>query len=372
MPGLFVQRQAEALASDCLTAVLYVHEDEHAVNHYEAEMSEENGVHVVRVYFHRYSGQIAMVNRTVNGCRFLKAHRMGFRMLKNFSPDILHVHVLTRLGLVAWIYGRMKGIPYVVTEHWSRYFAGNAGYSGWLRKVLTNCVARHAGYILPVSAILEKAMRAQGIPGNYRVLPNIVNTADFRIPGMGKESQGVRRRMIHVSCFDDRSKNISGFLRVVKLLSQKRADFDCLLVGEGPDHGKMKSLANELGLDGIARFSGLLESGKLAEEMSRASFLVLSSRYETFGTVIIEALACGLPVVSTRVGIAPEVVGAENGILCDSDNPAALENALSVMLDMCGGYNKESVRRSIPAGFLPENVTARLIEIYHSVIQNSR
>ncbi|HTX87623.1 MAG TPA: glycosyltransferase, partial [Bacteroidales bacterium] len=222
MPGLFIRYQAEALVPFCDVAVLYVHPDEKAVNKYEVVISEEQGVHTVRIYYRVKSGDLGsrFAFRVSNilllrYIRFLVACRKGFRVLREFHPDLVHVHVLTRHGVVAWLRKTCSGTPYVITEHWSRYLLQNNTYKGFFRKIFTRMAVRGASAVVAVSPALKEAMQENGLDHrNFRVIPNPVETGKFRILESSREKEGSTKKILHVSCFDDRSKNISGFLRV--------------------------------------------------------------------------------------------------------------------------------------------------------------
>ena len=113
---------------------------------------------------------------------------------------------------------------------------------------------------------------------------------------------------MHVSCFDERAKNVKGLLRAAKMLSEKRQDWRLKLVGTGVDYEDMRAYADTLDIpQGCLEWTGELMPQQVADEMHRADALVLSSRYETYGVVLAEAAAAGLPILSTPVGITEEV-----------------------------------------------------------------
>ena len=110
-----------------------------------------------------------------------------------------------------------------------------------------------------------------------------------------------------MSCFDERAKNVKGLLRAAKMLSEKRQDWQLVLVGTGVDYEEVRAYAESLELpEGLLHWRGELTPREVAEEMQRADSLVLSSRYETYGVVLAEAAAAGLPILSTPVGIAED------------------------------------------------------------------
>jgi glycosyltransferase involved in cell wall biosynthesis len=284
-------------------------------------------------------------------------------------PDIVHVHVLTREGFMGYLFARRFRVPLVISEHWSRYYPENDYFRGFLKKALTRYIVSRASAILPVSRKLMIAMITKGLKHpNYQVVPNVLDMERFRF--FPSPAAGGLKTIVHVSCFEDRSKNISGLLDAVNRLRTVRSDFTLRLVGEGPDLGKMKSYASELALpENLVVFPGLKEGNELVTEYGNADFSVLSSRFETFGSVIIESLSCGTPVLATDSGIAAEVIDETNGEIVKPGDPAKMAAALDRMLDKCRSFDRNIVRRSVEGKFSPERITAQLREIYGSVLK---
>jgi len=370
MPGLFVQRQAEAVSVHCDVSVLYVHEDPLCTNKYEIEINDENGIHVVRVYYKIPLDGFACFGKMVRLFRFFRANWLGFRLLQDFNPDLIHVHVLTRQGFIALICKLFSKTPYLITEHWSRYFSENNTYQGLLRKDITGHVVHFASAVVTVSEKLRVAMLDIRLKNhNYRVIPNPVDFDKFIVKEKIKNTDAGKKKIIHISCFEDKSKDISGFLRAIKSLSLKRQDFECHLIGDGPDWEQMKNLANHIELsDIIVFFPGLKTQDELVSEINAADFLVLSSRYETFGSVIIESLACGIPVVATNVGVVSDVVNEQNGLVIPPGDADSMEEAIGKMLDICRDYDRNQVRKSVVDRFNNKIIGEQLFDLYKEVL----
>ena len=372
MPGLFIRLQAESITPYCDVAVIYVHPDPDCPNKYEAEFSEENEVRVLRVYYKTYGPSPSFIGKILNLWRFYRANLKAIHSIRQFSPDLIHAHVLTRMGLIGWKVSRKQHIPLIISEHWSRYFHENDSYQGWLRKRLTTFIVKRADAVIAVSDPLRDAMQKCNLKNrNFQVIPNVVDTAIFHTAAMVREDPV--KTMVHISCFEDQSKNISGFLRSLKDLSGIRQDFRCLMVGEGPDWVEMKEYAGFLRiLDSFVCFTGVKTASELAEILTASDFSVLSSRYETFGTVLIESLACGIPVVATAVGVAPAVITENNGLVVSPGDEPAMTNALNQMVDRCRTYDPEIINEGIFEKFSKETVGKQLLEIYRGVIAEGR
>lgn len=370
MPGLFIQRQAEALTQFCQVAVVYIHPDANCPNKFEVDFAVENEVRVLRVYFNA-GAQAGILAPIFNMVRYYRAAMRAVKSIRQFEPQIVHAHVLTRIGFVAWRVSRKMNVPFIISEHWSRYFPENNSYHGFIRRSITRLLVNRAAALIPVSEILKKAMKEQGLDNKLtRVVPNVVETALFT-PREKTERKEIKT-MIHVSCFDDRSKNISGLLRALKSLSLKRRDFQCWFVGEGPDYEAMRRYAGELEIiDTFAVFKGGQEPGMVAEIMADADFAVLSSHYETFGTVLVESLSCGIPVVASNTGIAGEIIHEGNGMLVKPGDEGELTLALNGMLDRCRTFSTAGIRATLPDHYSENAVAMQMKSIYDKVLKNN-
>jgi glycosyltransferase involved in cell wall biosynthesis len=371
MPGLFIERHARAVASYYRVAVLYVHQDDRIKSgSIEIDQVKDDEIFQVRIYYGAATGP-GVYRSLVNTFRFLKCHIKGLRIIRKemgARPDLVHVNVLTRLGVIAMIYKWFTGTPYVITEHWTRYLPHMDNFKGSLQKRMTRMAVKDASAVLPVTDNLRQAMEAHGLKNkNYRIIPNVVDMEMFRT---GEYLPEGKVHFIHVSCFEDKQKNISGILRVLKRLSEKRADWKCTLIGDGIHFEQLKEYARELGIEGkYAFFTGLRENEELAQMMRDAAFQLMFSRFENLPVVILESFASGVPVLSTDVGGIREHLHPELGILINSEDEAALEEKIDYLLDHFREYSKENLREYARAHFSREVIGRQLADVYSSILK---
>ena len=354
MFGLFVQRHAEAAALYNDISVVYVHPD----NQDDIVDETINNVRTIRVYFKQSKSKI------INLLRFFKANNQALKRLR--KPDIIHVHILTRLGIIARWQKLLHGTPYIITEHWSRYLPGN-DFSGFFRKWATKIVVRHASVVTTVTENLAIAMQNHGLKNpNYMVLPNVVDTNLFQI----KPHENAIPKIIHISCFEDKSKNISGLLEALKVLKDNNIAYQAVLIGDGMDFEAMKQRAASLQLKDRVTFTGMLQGQELVDALASGDFLVLSSNYENMPVVILEAFACGLPVVSTNVGGISEIVNESNGLLVPPHDAEKLADAMQKMLESYQNYDANTLRDSIIKKCSNEAVGKLLNSLYASTLSH--
>ncbi len=374
MPGLFIQRHGIAASRHCKVSVLYVHADENLKNQtYLIEEITEEGLFTIRIYFKKSKIKLKPLAHLLNLYRFFESHRKGFKLIKQNSGkiDLVHVHVLTRLGIIALIQKIQHGTPYLITEHWTRYLPGMDTYNGTFRKLITQRVIKHASAVMPVTANLRDAMISNKLRNNnYVVIPNVVDIDLFR--PMETRPRREKKKIVHLSCFADIQKNISGILRVLKRLSEKRDDFECIMIGDGIDFGMLKSFSDNLGLTGkFVHFKGLKENEELARLMSDADFMIMFSNHENLPVVILESYACGVPVISTRVGGIHEHMNHDLGKLTTPKDEDEFYEVINETLDFPEKYNKEKIRKYAVEHFSNEVIGNALFKVYSDVLNKN-
>jgi len=317
----------------------------------------------------------------LRGYRRLRQHWGGQR------PDIVHVHILLRTGLFAWGLQLLRGIPFVITEQWTLYLPLRSGGISWLRRVLTRAVVRRSAALHTVSEMLRDAMAALGfVNANPVVIANVIDVNLFRLrqtlapdcpnPAAAEVAPGPSAApvLLHVSAFHDQVKNLSGVLRVVSRLREKWPALQLRIVGYGPDEQYLHEYAASLGLlaNGTATFLGKCPHPEVAAEMAQATALVSFSRAETFSCVLLEARACGRPVVATRAGALAELFQPENafGLLVAPDDEPALEQALTAVLAGAVQFDPARLRADVTARCTPEAVGKAFGKVYRQVLAN--
>lgn len=231
---------------------------------------------------------------------------------EGWMPDVVQLNVIQKQGLLALWLKKHFHIPYLIVEHWSGYLPENGQFMqlSRLKRKLYQNIAKEAAMVLTVSDRHAEAMKACGIQNDHwERIHNVVDDFFFEKSGYrDTEMPEHRKTLLHVSCFDERAKNVKGLLRAAKMLSEKRQDWQLVLVGTGIDYKDVRAYADSLDFpEGLLLWTGELTPKEVANWMHKSDAFVLSSRYETYGVILAEAAAAGVPVLSTPVGIAEEV-----------------------------------------------------------------
>ena len=191
-------------------------------------------------------------------------------------------------------------------------------------------VARKLACILTVSACARRDICRdfQMPPERFRIVPNGIDTARFYpLPAIPR----VPERIITTNSADTPLKGLAYLLQAVAVVHRRRP-VQLVVVGQPKRNGRIVRLIRELELGETVQFTGRISSAEFVRQYARASVAVVSSLYEGFGLPAGEAMACGVPVISTTGGALPEVVG-DAGLLVPPGNHRALAAAIDELLE---------------------------------------
>lgn len=243
--------------------------------------------------------------------------------------DLLHVHNLQVFGQPAMILEALRAVPYVVTCHGSDIL--NERLMDRNREILS-LVLRRAKAVTCVSAHLAEALRRK-LPelAKVHVIHNFLR--DGWRAGHTVRETPPPPRLLHVSSLRD-VKRPELLLRVFSKLRRRRPDARLSIVTTPAGRKRLEALIGitpeHLGIDA---FDGESDPAALHREAARSGAFLLTSRFEGFGLVVLEALAYGLPVIAPRVGALAEVLGEDWPLLvkdgCEDELVEACVRSLS-------------------------------------------
>ena len=325
---------------------------------FELREGEEEGLRTLRVR-HRASalpraGSVLAVGGLEAGLDRLR--RDGFR------PDVIHAHTLAAAA-AALALGRAHRIPVVVSEHWSAFALRTL--STWEAR-LARLVFERVDLVCPVSERLREAVAAYAPRARLRVVGNPVDTALFASVRRRPPSPSGPARLLAVGLLGEKK----GMGRLLDALAWRNGARPVVLdlVGEGPAAAELGRQARELGVGDTVRFRGLMAREDIARLMGEVDLFVLPSLIETFGVALVEALAAGLPVVATDVGVAREVVDKRSGVVVPPDDVGALAQAIEQALARLPEYDPSGAAAVVRERFSPEAVGRQWDEVYRSVL----
>jgi glycosyltransferase involved in cell wall biosynthesis len=222
--------------------------------------------------------------------------------------------------------------------------------------------------VIAVSRELGQLAEGLGARG-LRVIPNGVDCELFR-PGNRRPGEG-GWRLLYVGRFDA-AKGLGVLLEALALLRQRRGDISLKLVGGSAATGTaapFRAQAARLGLEEGVEFAPEVPWQEVPRQMAGADLFVLPSFSEGLPLVLVEALACGLPLVATRCGGPEEVVQEGVGKLVEVGDVAGLARGIEEVLDHYGAYDRQAIRRRAEEEYDYRRIAARLFAVYEEVLK---
>lgn len=350
--GNFHYEQAKDLNRFCNCAIYYPY-DRFITQGYECGI--ENGIKVFR-------SKYALKNKIRNRIHMFRAMR---RIVKEFSPDIIHGNVATEGGRFAVMMGKIFHIPVIITEH-STIEASNVEH--FPHYYYAKNVYKNSRYNACVSDVLTQRLGKIFPQYSFHTIYN-----------------GIRelkpRENMHQYCKSDRinigmvagfySKEIKGVQHVLpaikKMLDEGHAVY-LHMIGGGTYLDEFISEADQMGLSGYCTFYGNCTSDKVFEIESEMDFVVSASLFESFGCAVAEAAMLGKPIVASRSGGVESIVNADNGILVDK---GSMESIYAGMLWMCEhyqNYDAWEISKDAREKFTIDTISRKYMDVYREVL----
>lgn len=290
------------------------------------------------------------------------------RLRRSFAFDVVHAHFTYPDGVVAALVGRRYDVPVVISEHvpWLPWMQR----AGVVRRQ-TLWASRAAAAHVPVSRYVARTIaEVDGAPPvRWQPLTPAVDGRLFR-------AAPHERRKPDQVLFVGAVRHVKGadvLLDALARLRRRRPSVRLVLAGE-PFYRSYRreaelilARASALGVSDCLEVIGGRSPAQVARLMAESAVLVVPSRAESFGAVVIEALACGTPVVATRCGGPEEIVTPRVGRLVPTEDPDALAAALGDVLDHPDRYEPAELRGYALERFGAEAVQRRLAAIYGAV-----
>jgi glycosyltransferase involved in cell wall biosynthesis len=291
------------------------------------------------------------------------------RLWRNRKFDLIHAHFTYPDGVVAAHLGQRYGVPVVITEHvpwevWDNYPR--------VRKQAIWALEKSACHISVSQQARKSVERYTGPRQNVVTIPNGVDGSVFRL--RADERRRVRNRILFVGAVRP-VKGVDILLRAMRVLRDRLRELNLVLAGEPFYRGyekeeqRLRQMTKDLQLEDRVQFIGRQSPRELASQMAESAVLVLPSRAESFGMVLIEALACGTPVVSTFSGGPESIVNDQVGVLVPTEDPEALANGIEHVLDHQADYDPARLRAHALENFGLESVGRRLAAVYDEALR---
>jgi len=287
-----------------------------------------------------------------------------YRVLQNlrssFDFDLIDAHFFYPDGVAAVMLGAQLGKPVVVTARgtdinlYPRY--------PLIRRMIQRAAQHCAAMVTVCEALRTELIELGADPTKVVTLRNGVDLELFHPVDRqhARAALGMTRRtLLSVGHLIDRK----GHDIVIQAMSMM-PDSDLVIVGSGEKDGALRRLVSELGLGERVRFAGAVDQVTLRDYYGAADALVLASSREGWANVLLEAMACGTPVIASRIWGTPEVVrGPESGVLMRSRSPEGLVDACASLF---GRLPSRELTRRYAEQFSWRDTSRGQVEVFES------
>ncbi|MFQ6135701.1 MAG: glycosyltransferase family 4 protein [Candidatus Hydrothermarchaeales archaeon] len=247
----------------------------------------------------------------------------GFFKGKNADFDAIHAHYAVPQGLLGVILKKVGKKPLVVTLHGSDVTILSRNI---FTRPIIKYVLKNADKIITVSEFLRDEVLNLGIKKEkvttiYAGVSADVGDRESKIDG---ETVAFIGALV-------RQKGVDILIRAFKMVKERLPKAKLIIIGDGKERSSLEELAKDLRLEDV-QFRGYY--GELKGIFGESSLLVLPSREEGFGLVLLEAMNHGVPIIASRIGGIKEIVqNGYNGILVQKENPGELSRAIVKILE---------------------------------------
>lgn len=299
---------------------------------------------------------------------YMGAVRAARKLHERFKFDLLNAHWLDPDGVAAARIARELKLPLVLS---ARGCDVNLYLQDERRRARILRAISGAGAVTTVSAALKEGLVREGVsPELISVIANGVDEERF-FPRSRIEccqSLGLSPERPLIVCISRLSseKGIDVLLRAAAQLSAAFPSLQLALIGAGPMDSELRELAGSLGIGEATRFVGAVAHDRVALWLGASQFSCMPSLREGYPNAAMEALACGRPIVASRVGALPEMIGAESGILVEPGDVGALASGLRRALNT--EWDSQKIVQTVQ-GSSWDAAAQRYLDVYRSALR---
>lgn len=336
----------------------------------------------------RYRGRINAVDTIIIGAKPVEVYRprylllprrlltplIGFlefllsintirRIHRKWHIDLMHVNFAYPDGIAAMWISRVMKIKYVLTEH--RGLLAETLDDIWIKAQLRKAY-ESAAVVTTVSGYNANVLLKK-TNVNATLIPNGLDFSRFQ-PQTGRD------RLQRLVCIANLipAKGIQYLIEAISLLKRQSTSFTLDIIGEGEYRSHLQNMINQSGLQDSVKLKGRYTPEQIERELPGYDALVLPSLRESFGIVLIEAMACGLPVLATRCGGPEQIVTAETGVLVAPGSSEELAKGLKELDAKWSSYDSVAIRGWAESKYSVDSVVESYFNIYQSITRNQR
>jgi glycosyltransferase involved in cell wall biosynthesis len=246
------------------------------------------------------------------------------RLLKSFAPDVVHAHFATGYGL----WGSCQTTAPLVLSIWGTDVEDALAHRLTVAPIVRRAFKKAGIITAPSRFLLDRAVLVEpSIRARMRLVPFGVNIPQARTERAGSRTDTTIKIIFAKAYLPDYAPDL--VLEAFATAFREYPHLSLTMLGGGPLRDALETQAASLGITAAVTFHDRVEMDESIRRIGESDIMVMPSRREAFGVAAVEAAACGLPVIATKVGGIPEIVqDGTSGILISPDDRQALSQAI--------------------------------------------
>lgn len=369
LAGTFVEDQARALQDNNVeVGILFPNWSGSFLAGIKAQkridIYDDRGLHTFQLNLHNIVPKWDALN-------YLTACKRAVNIFKIYCsqygrPDILHAHSVFIGGIVAQYLSEKSNIPLVITEHSSEIILSPGSKN---KQGIVEGVYGHSKCLILVSDFQRTQLKNHYnlTDVNTIVIPNTLNHV-FEAKSDSSSLSESEFSFIAIGALNP-SKNIGLAVEAINILRSRNLNVRLKIIGDGEERNQLKKLINDLKLDQYVKLLGSQTRAEVRREICSSHALVSTSKFETFGVSIIEALACGKPVIATNSGGVSEIVSDSEGILVKSWSPEDLSSSMEKLLKNYSNYIPEEIAANCLRRYSNAKISSKILAMYSDALE---
>lgn len=305
---------------------------------------------------------------------------LRFRELEKFKPDIIHSHTFFGLGLEAIAAARFLKLPLIGTNHWvitefNNYSPVGAKLFSKLSLKYVIWYYNHCDFVSAPSRTVLSEMQEEGFYKPRQIISNPIDLNVFKPDNddkakLKKEFNLSRASIVYAGRLG-KEKKVDVLIRAVALVKYHASKINLAIAGHGSDEPRLKELVKRLNLKANIKFFGTLDKIKLNRLYNASDIFTIASTSESQSMVLLQAMACGLPVIGVNWRALPEYINHSNGYVVAANNHKEMADKIIHLL------KHEDERNRLGRGglayvqrFSAPNIAKQWEKLYSRVIED--
>jgi glycosyltransferase involved in cell wall biosynthesis len=315
---------------------------------YLPKRSFQDGFHVHRVH----KGKIRFFSMTFFLINI-------FFCLKSIKPNIVHVQQIWFGCIPAFFSKKLLKRPYIVYGRGSDIY-----HMSFFWRKMSKFILKNAAKVIVLTEDMKRELQ-KIYCGEILIIPNGIELDNYK--NLQKKNFRVSKNKIII--FVGTLKPVKGLIYLIKAMEIIHVEMEntiLMIIGDGEDRKSLEEMIIKLHMEEVVIFQGRIPNEDVLKYLVQSDVFVLPSLSEGFPNVILEAMAVGLPIVSTNVGGLYEIIkNSENGYLVEPKNPQQLaDKLLQILKDPTQSKNFSYNNIEKVKKYSWKNVVERLEDIY--------